>query len=163
VWAKNGIHVYSFSAEGDIYVCDPITKTQKSYPARSQADSVSLVCLTEKQATSKDSDIRGRHHSLSPWYISISYDPFRDVYYRIFSPALPEKDSSGYYNTLNEKRFVLMVLDSDFRLITEFELPKNILGFYPPTVGKKGLYFPHRQPNTDEQKYSIYNFTFSAE
>ncbi len=160
---KKGVHAYSFAAESNLYVCDPISKEKKAYPARCTADSVPFPCLTQEQDLGRDTDIRARHMSTSPWYSSITYDPYRDVYYRIFSPALPEKDSSGYYNTLNEKKFVLMVLDNSFRLITEFELPDNLLAFQPPSVGKKGLYFVHRQRNTDEQKHSIYNFTFSAD
>jgi hypothetical protein len=137
-------HVYSFSAESDIYVYDIATKTYTSRPARSQYDTTDFPCLDKKNANSDD---RLQHFNLSPQYQDIIYDPYRDCYYRVFAHGLPEKNAKGFYNDINDKEKSLMVFDKDFKLITEWKIPEFKYILDKIGVGKKGLYLLSKRTN----------------
>lgn len=155
-------HVYSFSAEGDLYVYDMQTKTYTAKSARSQYDTIPFPCVNDLQKKETNNDDRVRHFNLSPNYGNIIYDPYRQLYYRFFYPALPEKNTEGFYNDLNDKEAVLMVFDKDFRLLTEWLLPQKQFLAATACVGEKGLYILNTVPQpysfNYEQKISIINF-----
>lgn len=156
----SGKRIYSFPAESDIYIFDPITQKVDTFPAKSVYDTLPFACMDKKDVTGKNGDLLMEKFILSPHYQRVIYDSYRNVYYRLFEPAMPQKNKDGYYNTLDDKKLVLMIFDSDFKIIGEILLPTP--KYIPePTVGKKGLYFVHVQRKTNEQKYSIYNFTFA--
>jgi hypothetical protein len=142
-------HVYSFSAESDIYVYDTQAKTYTSRPARSQYDTIDFPCLEKKN---ENSDDNLAHFMLSPQYQHILYDPYRDCYYRIFALSLPEKNAEGLYNDLNDKEYVLMVFDKDFKLITEWKIPKSEYLINTCTIGKKGLQMIKNKPKKINSK-----------
>ena len=152
-------HVYSFSAESDIYVYDIATKTYTSRPTRSQYDTTDFPCLDKKNANSDD---RLQHFMLSPEYRQILYDPYRDCYYRVFTHALAEKNAEGLYNDINDKDMSIVVLDKNFKLITEWKLPKDeyINGIL--TVSKKGVLLINKNTKPINAKYdwqiNIVNF-----
>lgn len=152
-------HVYSFSAESDIYVYDIATKTYTSRPARSQYDTTDFPCLDKKNANSDD---RLQHFTLSPQYREILYDPYRECYYRIFAHALAEKNAEGLYNDINDKDMSIVVLDKNFKLITEWKLPKDeyINGIL--TISKKGVLLINKNTKPINAKYdwqiNIINF-----
>lgn len=155
-------HIYSFSAESDLYVYDVVNKTYIAKPARSQYDTVDFICMNDLPKKKQTSDGRLQHFILSPTYNGILYDPYRELYYRFFYPALPEKNDNGFYNDLESKDAVLMVFDKDFKLLTEWLLPKGQFLPFTASIGKKGLYILNAIPKPYSfdyaQKISIINF-----
>jgi hypothetical protein len=145
-------HVYSFSAESDIYIYDIATKTYTSRPARSQYDTIDFPCLDKKNANSDD---RLEHFVYSPQYQNILYDPYRDCYYRVFAHNLAKKNAEGLYNDMNDKAKSLMVFDKDFKLITEWKIPKGKYSLNNIGVGKKGLYIASTRSNFINSKHVL--------
>ena len=152
-------HIYSFGAEPNLYVFDLKTKKTTVMPARSQSDTVAIKGLTKKEM--KDVDQKLQILANTSQYHQVIYDPYRKLYYRFFSPFLPEKDEEGLYNSFIDKRYILMVFDQNFNLIGEYPLPKRKFSHYFAFVGKKGLYLPHIAINYTfdyEQTFNIYSF-----
>jgi hypothetical protein len=98
-------------------------------------------------------------------YGPMIYDRYRDVFYRIFLPAVKlERDySDEELNTLNYNRpfYGISVLDKDLNILTEYKFDENEViinsNFF---VGEKGLYLSinnllHPDYNEDEFRYLI--------
>ena len=98
-------------------------------------------------------------------YGPMIYDRYRDVFYRIFLPAVNlEKDySDEELNTLNYNRPFsgVTVLDKDLNILTEYEFDEyEVVVDYNFFVGEKGLYLSinnllHPDYNEDEFRYLI--------
>ncbi|KYG85618.1 hypothetical protein AWW67_14690 [Roseivirga seohaensis] len=88
----------------------------------------------------KDSKKSQLHANLNPSYISILYDKYRDVYYRIVKvpnyKAIELGDKSKYPAMPN----VVLVYDANLKLISETPLPSSF-NVRMSFVGRSGLYF----------------------
>ncbi len=101
-------------------------------------------------------------------YGPLIYDKYRDVFYRIFLPAVKlEKDySDEELNTLNYNRpFAgVTVLDKDLNILTEYMFDEHeVVTEYNFFVGEKGLYLSmnnllHPDYNEDEFRYLVFDF-----
>ncbi len=93
-------------------------------------------------------------------YESISYDKYRDVYYRI---VLFPSDNLSKKNIENiDPKISIMVLDSEFNLLTEKMLPKNTYDFEDFFVSKEGFWVSTNNvnnPNFNEDVMSFDLFT----
>lgn len=102
------------------------------------------------------------------WYGPLIYDGYRDVFYRMFLPAV--KLEQDYYdeelNNLNYNRpFAgVMVLDKDLTILTEYMFDEyEVVIDYNFFVGEKGLYLSvnnllHPDYNEDEFRYLVLSF-----
>ena len=76
------------------------------------------------------------------FFCAILYDEYKQVYYRLFSKAMPLKNDEGLLNTIQDKEFGLTIFDKNLQIIGDvvcwswkdyfFETP-----YYPTS---KGLY-----------------------
>lgn len=99
-------------------------------------------------------------------YSGLYFDPYRNVYYRLFKPGI-KIDRSLNGNDLfkaysQPPTFGIMVLDSTFNILYETILPENIYSQYLCFVGENGLYLSANHPdnphiNEDEWEFQIYN------
>lgn len=155
-------HVYSFSAESDVYIYDLKNRTYTAKAARSKYDTSQFVCMNDLPKSKQNSDGRLEHFILSPNYTQIIYDPYREMFYRFFHIKQEAQKEDGTYNEIDDQEIVLMVFDKDFKLLTEWKWPHNRYNYLSASVGKKGLYLLHRGPQpysfNYEQKISIVNF-----
>ncbi|GAB2479412.1 DUF4221 family protein [Algoriphagus taiwanensis] len=141
--------VYSLFGDHKLYYASSFDSTLKSVEAGSEF-------LDQTMPNFKPDAVSEEYQNYafaSSRYGSILYDPYREVYYRIAFPTLPEAsiaDIRSQGNALGP--FVVMVLDSDLKVITERKFEP---GKYHPDnvfVGKKGLYLSLQHPNNPENR-----------
>ncbi|GMQ26295.1 hypothetical protein Aoki45_29770 [Algoriphagus sp. oki45] len=145
---KNQI-VYSLVGDHRVFVASSFEEEWKSVIAKSQFLDEALPSFN---ADAVYEEFQSYAFSSSR-YGSILFDPYREVYYRIAFPTLSEAsiaDIRSLGNALGP--FVVMVLDSDLKVITEKKFES---GKYHPDnvfVGKKGLYLSLQHPNNPENR-----------
>lgn len=141
--------VYSLFGDHKLYYASSFDSTLKSVEAGSEF-------LDQTMPNFKPDAVSEEYQNYafaSSRYGSILYDPYREVYYRIAFSTLPEAsiaDIRSHGNALGP--IVVMVLDSDLKVITEKKFEP---GKYHPDnvfVGKKGLYLSLQHPNNPENR-----------
>ena len=86
-----------------------------------------------------DINKRVEHLAVSPLYMKLIYDKYKKLFYRFFLREQKLKNANDIYNTFGDKELVIMVLDSNLKLIFEFNLGKGYLWHYS-FVDKNGLH-----------------------
>jgi len=120
--------------ESKIYVAFAFSKMGLLYDIKSkQTDTINLQSKSDtiKQFvyTQKNTKIKSSHERLiktiiyNSYYQQLTFNPFKNHYYKLFYKKLDENNSNGLKNTLSEKRIVLQLYDSKLHLINEIELP----------------------------------------
>ncbi|WP_026953190.1 DUF4221 family protein [Algoriphagus mannitolivorans] len=147
--------VYSLFGDHRLYYASSYDSTLKSVDAASEF-------LDQTMPNFKPDAVSEEYQNYafaSSRYGSILYDSYRDVYYRFAFPSLPDAsiaDIRSQGNALGS--FVVMVLDSDLKVITEkkFEPGK----YHPDNVfiGKKGLYLSLQHPKNPENQEDLMQF-----
>lgn len=130
-------HVLSFNIDPNLYVYDLITKQTKIKNCQSSFQK--SLPQTMPLNFADDINRRTEHLLQNPIYLDILYDKYRDCYYRFFYNAMTLQKPDGSYNNLNDKQKVLMIIDKDFNVIKEIELPRRskLINSF---VAKEGLY-----------------------
>ncbi len=93
-------------------------------------------------------------------YRGIFYDKYRKVYYRQVLLSQTEKDSLGRKNLHKDRKWTVIVADSNLKTIGEFMFPAREFDINGVFVGKDGLYIPHTHPHS--KKYSEDKIVFSV-
>ncbi|TDK44783.1 DUF4221 family protein [Algoriphagus formosus] len=141
-WSPDGFS-FIYSINPSIVKVDTITQIQSEHRIKSfEGEQVA-----EPQTNRGDwsSEYFENWVLTSPNYLKLIYDPFRKVYYRFSQAPLNKFPVNGeyYYDFLVENReLYLTVLDEDFRILLNHQLPR---GQYDPTksfVFSKGLWIP---------------------
>jgi hypothetical protein len=103
-----------------------------------------------------------RHEALQGGYSSVIYDKWRHVYYRIAFKPVPE----SAYTSPNQvwDNPVVVILDSDFRIVGESELPAGYL-FTLYYVSPEGIFFYNRYAyeNEDDDHFTFGRFTLDGD
>jgi len=112
---------------------------------------------------SKDTYFEDGQNDLRPYhtdeaYVLIIYDHYRDVYYRIFQLAQPDKNSQGLLNQKLQAQFSIMVLDSAGNTISETLFEKEKYDFLNISLHKEGLLVPLENPYNPNNKEEHYQF-----
>lgn len=136
--------IYNFPYSSSIYVYSIKNGTQKEYKVNS--------VLTKNTANklSKNANIRAEaeHQMFSLQFLSVKYDPFRDLYYRVH--IAPINNTSKLY----DREMYLTVMDNQFNCLKEFKLPQGI--FSPLyVITKKGIIFQLRPGELTDQDENI--------
>ena len=80
-----------------------------------------------------------------PYYMSLKYDPWRKVYYRIYYQGFDaeNKKEQAYYDSLIETRpvFTIIITDCDFKVIGETTMPFQKYDPLTNFITKDGLFF----------------------
>jgi len=80
-------------------------------------------------------------------YLPVKYDPFNQVFYRIYIP--PKSEST--LNSLDNRR--LLVLNENFKVIKEIPIPKGLETYYFPI--RSGLLFQFETYSKDDHTLSL--------
>jgi hypothetical protein len=100
----------------------------------------------------------------NPSYKSILYDKWRDVYYRFAERGVELKDVEGNFNTWYDKKPSIIILNSEFEIIGETDLPQSIYRISDAIVGKDGLYVAtnnDKNPNYNENVLTFHVYELS--
>ncbi len=98
----------------------------------------------------------------SSFYGPIHYDRYRNCYYRFFSPGMKLQNEDGSFNSVVNKSKVLMILDSDFQILSEIELDKNLFTDWS-YVDKNGLHIKLITDSTYNENEYFYFKVFSLD
>lgn len=127
--------IYSFYVSEDILVASPDHSEVKRIKAKSRY----IGSSTEKQA---DTDQGPRLYLELARYGDLVYDPYREVYYRFAYPKVSLDPDVNWWGkaVYGRKKFSVMVLDKDFRLLGETLFPEGIYNSFVFLVHEDGLY-----------------------
>jgi hypothetical protein len=139
--SNNGLHIYSFAAEPNLYSYNVETKEKKMYGGKSNyqsEDSKYITKGTKLKDIIRSNSFENNYANLieSSYYGSFIFDRYSKKYFRLFYLPLPKKMDSIRYNTLKEKKAKLMIFNQKLELENEidFELD-NFIDFFPSKVG----------------------------
>ena len=109
---------YCFSGESNIYSYDLNTNETNIYGGRSKF----TKSLAESIPRNSTFDQKLRHRLTSATFFNITYDPFRDIFYRLHYGNLDYSISNETNNTFNDKSLYLMIFNKEFELLEEIKL-----------------------------------------
>ena len=163
VWGSTGVNfsttkneqdkfVYSFAADGNLYVFDPDTDTTETYYAGSRY----IDLIEPMEDWSYEADRKYVFETAN--YGAIIYDVYRDLYYRIVKHAIPEYDeTTGAINSYYDKPFSIIILNKDFQILGETKFPGEIYNFNNFFLTEEGLYMSNsndKNPDLNENELS---------
>ncbi|HET6992531.1 MAG TPA: DUF4221 family protein [Bacteroidia bacterium] len=148
--------VYGFTASDSVYVLKN-NKTISKHYCKSRF-------MTERHPYPDDSlghfSFLERYDIIEPRYIGLTYDPYRNYYYRIVFHAITyEKPDGLTVNTYADKPWSLMIMDENFSVLNEIVVDNK--RFLPEVFPvKDGLLFKQRQEknNLPPVTFSLFKF-----
>ncbi|TCO07331.1 uncharacterized protein DUF4221 [Natronoflexus pectinivorans] len=133
---KDNCLIYSFSVLDEIYLFDK-TKGVTNKQNFSSFNRVSVNNISDRNSL--------YHQIKRPRYLSIKYDPWNDVFYRIFYPGFEvsaNNDDSYYFSLIaTPPVFSVIIIDSEFNIIGETTMPFQHYDPYSNFITKDGLFF----------------------
>lgn len=153
-YQRGNFLVYNFEYESNIYTFDLNTQQKKVYGAKSKYSSGLIEPISQK-----NSDGFERHAIENPHYFHVMYDPFKKLYYRLHWGGIPYVSSNNQFNSFIDKPLYLMVLNDEFEILREIELPKNRYGIHNWSVTRMGILLSNSHPlNEDmDENYLSYD------
>lgn len=127
--------IYSFYVSEDIVVASVGHSDAKRVKVKSKY----LDSPAEEQEVSE----KGPQLNLEiARYGDLIYDPYRDVYYRFAYPKTTLEDNIRWWGKFvyGRKKFSVIILDKEFKIIGETLFPESIYNSYVFFVHKDGLY-----------------------
>ena len=131
----NGYFIYSFYSSEDIIV----VPKGHSHSQRITAKSDYINSAAEKQKKGE----QGPKSNLEiARYGDIIYDPYREVYYRFAYPKTELESDINWRGkaVYGRKKFSIIILDKEFKIIGETLFPEAVYNSYVFFVHKDGLY-----------------------
>lgn len=117
------LHVFSFPANDSIYVFNSLDKSIRKFNCRSKFKNEEVRPLDAR--FHNDINKKVEHLTINPLYRKILYDPFRDLYYRFFVNSVPLRNNDGTYNTTVDKSLSVIVINKNFEVLDEINLPRH--------------------------------------
>ena len=152
--------VLSFPSDDTLYTFNRSSGKLKKNPCKSLYQESNFIPFDTNY--SDDIERVKEHLTVIPMYQKILKDKYRGRYYRFFQKEQSLKDEKGEYRNLFDKDLVVMVLDTNFKVIQENNIGNSFFGFYS-FVTPKGLYIlKYDKQNLDSQKkyaiFSVFNW-----
>jgi len=152
--------VYSFYSQEDIIVASQDHKQIRKIPVKSKY----LKKINNSQEKRPADMILGAKRLCeAPFYGSLYYDNYRDVYYRVVYPETEMEDNENYAELWKSgrKRFSIIILDKDFNIIGETLFPDYIYRSVTLFIEENGLYIcdsHYKNPDFNEDVLSFQCF-----
>lgn len=138
---------------GEIEKINTLTGKATKTVVKSRFDTVPIEKVNYPEDKRDVTNIKMKHYLLSAHYEPLFYNPYTNCYYRIFHPVMDEFNAEGLLNTAQDKKSVLMVLNSNFELMDEAVLPINqmmVLKLIPTQNGVE-IYLPELANRTEQK------------
>lgn len=145
--------VYSFAFDENLHVVTPGKGTAELKPARSNH----IHTLAWPEKIPNDLRLAAKMMCEHPFYGTIFYDKYREVYYRIVYPRT-EVDAEANFIDLHQfgrSKFAILILDKDFQVIGETLLPDGLYRSNLYFITEEGLFLSESHsgnPAFDEDK-----------
>ncbi|MCO5268946.1 MAG: DUF4221 domain-containing protein [Brumimicrobium sp.] len=130
--------ITSTAINGQIEIINTIDGMLTSKEVKSQYDTTPIERVHYTEDDENINEIKTKHALVSANYEALFYNPWTKYYYRIFHTAIDEYNENGRLNTEFDKKSILMILNKDFELLDEIEIPvrrQMILKLYPTKNG----------------------------
>lgn len=144
---SQGHLVISFSTGPEILVYDPDNqKVVASHKVNS-----GLAGTVDPLPNCDTNDLERYHRYLksTPRYLSLTFDPFKNVYYRIIALTVPGV-ADGHRNFVNVQPLSVMVLDTNFNVIAEKKFPGRKYDPLDFFVTEEGLWLSRNNEEADD-------------
>lgn len=151
----NNFSYYSFFADPNIYKYNRNNSKLEIFGGKSIHHTTVNPELSKKYKYNNTEKIR--HLQQVNGYSEILLDPYRDLVYRFFRPAIPLKNKDGTYNVYGDKESYIMVFDKNFSLIDEIKLDKYYYNIHKSFVTPNGLYIKKYLNDTESHQYMQYD------
>lgn len=141
------------AVNGEIEKINTLTGKITKTLVKSRFDKIPIEKVNYPEDKKDVNNIKMKHYLLSPHYEPLFYNPYTNCYYRIFHPMMNEFNSEGLLHTAQDKKSVLMVLNSNFELMDEVFLPINqmmVLKLIPTQNGVE-IYLPELANRTEQK------------
>lgn len=143
--------VFSLGQYDSIFVSSDF-KHKKAYSAKSRYLAQAHPYVQDAQVDLfKTIQILGRQ----PHYLHLMYDKYRDVFYRF---ALMPDDDIKPFSSNPQRKFSVIILDSQYKIVGEVLFPGNTYASHLCFVGKKGLYISENNENNPKFNENILTF-----
>ena len=153
---KTGLFTYSFGLDHYLHITDH-KSVLKKIKVRSRFIPEELFPASEEKVFSprKVSKEHLQEFDYSnPAYYAIYYDEYRDVYYRFMRLGWSKEERYDH----RPQRYAVSVIDKDFNLIGEEELPNTGYQFTNMFVDEKGLWIQESDiRNEDRASFSLFS------
>jgi len=153
---NDSLLVYSFAISNNLYVYNINTKETKVVGCKSK--SFTKFPLLKVSMDARKIDVHD-HAITAPRYGHIIFDPNYKLYYRVFFHGQPLKDEHGIFNTTETMPASLIILNTNFEILDEIEIPKEVNRLISPMMTNQGLLFFGTTPADQGQiiKYFLLN------
>lgn len=125
--------VLSYPADDSVRVFRLSTGRTRSFPARYSKKTAACQPMTSPSVQADTEQYLDQY-----LYAGIVYDKYRHFYYRLV--LLPLEDYDLNDAKTQQKQLAVMILDESFRVVGEFELPKDTYKYRNLFVSREGLH-----------------------
>lgn len=146
--------IYSFYVSEDVIVASVDHSNVRKIKVKSQY----ITLATEEHVNNEQGP---RQYPELARYGDLIYDPYREVYYRFAYPKVSLDKNAKWWgkSVYGRKKFSVMILDKDFRVVGENLFPEGIYNSFVFFVNKDGLYISRDyQIGTGEQSEDYLTF-----
>jgi hypothetical protein len=147
--------VYSSTNESWVTVYNLSDGAKKDFSAKSKFHKKYNYNKSLKQ----DLDLLQERFLLDFKYESIYYDYINGYCYRVYEKEMSQINDSGYFSTIDDKFKGLIILDSSFNYLLDYQIKEQGISLYGP--GKRGFYYrtkPFIVNDSIFQKYKVIEF-----
>ncbi len=125
--------VLSYPADDSVRIFRLSTGQTRSFPARYSKKTAACQPMTSPSVQADTEQYLDQY-----LYAGIVYDKYRHFYYRLV--LLPLEDYDLNDAKTQQKQLAVMILDESFRVVGEFELPKDTYKYRNLFVSREGLH-----------------------
>lgn len=125
--------VLSYPADDSVRIFRLSTGQTRSFPARYSKKTATCQPMTSPSVQADTEQYLDQY-----LYAGIVYDKYRHFYYRLV--LLPLEDYDLNDAKTQQKQLAVMILDESFRVVGEFELPKDTYKYRNLFVSREGLH-----------------------
>lgn len=133
---NDSLNVYSFETDPNIYIYNRYTKTLSVTGGKSMHQNKKITGYNYKDKTINEQDYFYMMIQLASYPV-IHFDPYRNLYYRIYQQDQSLYNKQDKLNSILMKKTWLQIYNANFCLLQEYLLPYH--NYHHLIVLKKGL------------------------
>lgn len=152
--------IITFYNDPSLYVYNYNTFNIDTINCKSKFQSFDIKPLKKKFIS--DKEVQYKHYQYSPWYTTIYWDPYRELYYRFFLNGIEEKNQNGLYNTFSDRQLIMMIFDKDLSKLHEQIIGKfNEYGVGQLYISINGVFLLTKSKGLSIDKIMLHKLAFN--
>jgi len=132
------------------------TLNYKYYKIRSKFDTqdFKLYDLNKEEGYTTEEELSSYHHDEA--YVNLVYDPYQNLYYRVFKKSNSENESIKSH--FIEAEWSIIVFNEQFEVLGEVLMPKKVYNYLHMLPTPEGLLISKENPYSPSNKEEVYEF-----